>query len=187
MNVAASLERAAFFFPDRPALSCLKKELTYAELNEKTALLAAALLEMGLRSGERVVLWAANSPEWVIAYFGILKAGGVAVTLSSLLSCDELSLSRQSRGAALRVHGQRRRLQGSWSAPGGDRGTGGRHGHIRAHRSRARTGEERGPPADRHGRDTLHGGDDRHTQGGDADPREYQCLRPECRLHRALH
>ena len=92
MNVAASLERAAFFFPDRPALSCLKKELTYAELNEKTGLLAAALLEMGLKAGERVVLWAANSPEWVIAYFGILKAGGVAVTLSSLLSCDELSL-----------------------------------------------------------------------------------------------
>jgi acyl-CoA synthetase (AMP-forming)/AMP-acid ligase II len=44
MNVAASLERAAFFFPDRPVLSCLKKELTYAELNEKTGLLAAALL-----------------------------------------------------------------------------------------------------------------------------------------------
>jgi long-chain acyl-CoA synthetase len=92
MNVAASLERAAFFFPDRPVLSCLKKELTYAELNEKTGLLAAALLEMGLKAGERVVLCAANSPEWVIAYFGILKAGGVAVTLSSLLSFDELSL-----------------------------------------------------------------------------------------------
>ena len=92
MNVAANLERAAFFFPHRPVLSSLKKELTYAELDEKTGLLAASLLEMGLKPGERVVLWAANSPEWVIAYFGILKAGGVAVTLSSLLSSDELSL-----------------------------------------------------------------------------------------------
>ncbi len=91
MNVATNLERAAFFFPDRPVLSSLRKELTYAELNEKTGFLAAALLEMGLKAGERVVLCAANSPDWVIAYFGILKAGGVAVTLSSLLSSDELS------------------------------------------------------------------------------------------------
>ena len=92
MNIAANLERAAFFFPGRPALSSLKRELTYSELDEKTGLLAASLLEIGLKAGERVVLCAANSPEWVISYFGILKAGGVAVTLSSVLSPDELSL-----------------------------------------------------------------------------------------------
>jgi len=61
MNVAANLERAAFFFPGRPVLSPQKKELTYAELDEKTGLLAASLLEMGLKSGERVVLCAATA------------------------------------------------------------------------------------------------------------------------------
>jgi long-chain acyl-CoA synthetase len=92
MNVAVNLERAAFFFPDRPALSSLRRELTYGELNEKTGLLAAVLLNMGLKPGEHVVLCAGNSLDWVITYFGVLKAGGVVVTLSSLLSFDELSL-----------------------------------------------------------------------------------------------
>ncbi len=92
MNLSVNLEKAAFFFPDRPALSFLGKELTYDGLNQKTDLLAAALFGKGLKPGDRVVLCAANSLDWVITYFGILKAGGVAVTLSNLLSFDELTL-----------------------------------------------------------------------------------------------
>ncbi len=92
MNVAVNLERAAFFFPERPALSSHECELTYRELDEKTGLLAAALLNMGLKPGDRIVLCAGSGLDWVITYFGILKAGGVVITLSNLLSFDELSL-----------------------------------------------------------------------------------------------
>ena len=92
MNVATNLERSSFFFPERPALSSEKGELTYAELDEKANRVASALAALGLRPGDHVALCATNSPEWIIFYFGVLKAGGVAVALSSLLAVEELTL-----------------------------------------------------------------------------------------------
>ena len=92
MNVATNLERSAFFFPQRPALSSGNVEFTYAELDDRASRVASALLALGLSPGDHVALCATNSPEWIVFYFGVLKAGGVAVTLSSLLSIEELTL-----------------------------------------------------------------------------------------------
>jgi len=92
MNVATNLEKSAFFFPDRPAVSENGIPLSYAELNEKAGRVAAKLVEMGLKPGEHVGLCAPNSGDWLIFYFGVLKAGAVAVTLSSLLTADEFRL-----------------------------------------------------------------------------------------------
>ena len=66
--------------------------MTYAELDDKASRVAAALVALGLRPGDHVALCATNSPEWIVFYFGVLKAGGVAVTLSSLHSVEELTL-----------------------------------------------------------------------------------------------
>jgi long-chain acyl-CoA synthetase len=92
MNIATNLERSAQFFPDRPALSSENGEITYHEMDVKAGLVASALIKMGLIPGNHVALCATNSPDWLVFYFGVLKAGGVAVTLSNLLSGDELSL-----------------------------------------------------------------------------------------------
>lgn len=92
MNVATNLERSAIFFPDRPALSSGKGESSYAELDDRAGRVASGLTSMGLVPGDRVVLCAANTPDWVAFYFGVLKAGGVAVTLSNTLSLEELGL-----------------------------------------------------------------------------------------------
>jgi long-chain acyl-CoA synthetase len=92
MNVASNLERAARFFPDNPAVSFAGRETAYSRLDEEASRVASALLAMGLTPGDHVALCGANSLEWIIAYFGILKAGTVAVTLSGSLSFDELAL-----------------------------------------------------------------------------------------------
>jgi long-chain acyl-CoA synthetase len=92
MNVATNLERSALFFPDRPALSSEKGEISYRQLDDTASRVAAGLLRLGLRVGDHVGLCATNSPEWIAFYFGVLKAGGVAVTLSSVLSIEELTL-----------------------------------------------------------------------------------------------
>ncbi len=92
MNVASNLERAARFFPDNPAVSFAGREIAYSRLDEEASRVASALLAMGLTPGDHVTLCGANCLEWIIAYFGILKAGTVAVTLSSSLSFDELTL-----------------------------------------------------------------------------------------------
>jgi long-chain acyl-CoA synthetase len=92
MNVATNLERSALFFPDRPALSSERGEITYRQLNDMADKVASRLSTLGLRTGDHVALCATNSSEWIAFYFGVLKAGGVAITLSSALSLEELTL-----------------------------------------------------------------------------------------------
>ena len=92
MNLAKNLERSAFFFPERPAVSEGPTEMTYAQLNEKANRMATALMGMGIQPGEHVGLCTPNSGDWLAFYFGVLKAGAVAVAFSSLLKKDELEL-----------------------------------------------------------------------------------------------
>jgi long-chain acyl-CoA synthetase len=90
MNLAHNLEASAFFFPDRPALRQATAELTYAQLNDDANRIATGLIKLGVEPGEHVGLCSMNSVDWIAFYFGVLKAGGVAVTLSGVLTGDEL-------------------------------------------------------------------------------------------------
>jgi long-chain acyl-CoA synthetase len=92
MNLATNLERSAFFFPGRPAVSENGLTISYAQLNEKANCIATKLIAMGLKPADHVGLCAPNSADWLVFYFGVLKAGAVAVTLSSLLVPDEFRL-----------------------------------------------------------------------------------------------
>jgi long-chain acyl-CoA synthetase len=83
---------SALFFPDRPATSEATSETTYGQLNAKANRVATALLGMGIQPGDHVGLCAPNSGNWLAFYFGVIKAGAVAVTLSSQLKKDELGL-----------------------------------------------------------------------------------------------
>jgi len=90
MNLAHQLEQSAFFFPDRPAVHQDGLEMTYAQLNDSVNRIATGLIKIGIRPGDPIGLCAPNSAEWIIFYFGVLKAGALAVTLSALLTGDEL-------------------------------------------------------------------------------------------------
>jgi len=92
MNTSTNLEIAAFYFPDRPALSEARREITYSEFNDRANRIATGLLALGVRPDDRIGLLAPNSADWLIFYFGVLKAGAVAVTFSSLLAPDEMAL-----------------------------------------------------------------------------------------------
>ncbi len=92
MNVANNLENSAFFFPDNPAIREGGRQITYRQLDDQASRVATGLIKMGLQPGDHVALCAPNSAEWLVFYFGILKAGGVAVTLSALASQEELTL-----------------------------------------------------------------------------------------------
>jgi long-chain acyl-CoA synthetase len=92
MNVATNLEWSAYLFPQHPALCEGAVETSYALLNEKANKVATGLIGIGIKPGDHVALCAPNSTDWLAFYFGVLKAGAVAVTLSSLLSPDEMAL-----------------------------------------------------------------------------------------------
>ena len=92
MNLAHNLETSASFFPDRPAIREGGIVTTYGKLNDQANRIATGLIKMGVKPGEHVGICAPNSAEWIAFYFGVLKAGAVAVTLSSQLRREELAI-----------------------------------------------------------------------------------------------
>ena len=91
MNIATNLEQSALYFADRPAVSEDTTETSYAQLNEQANRVATALIKIGIKPSDHIVLYAPNSVDWIAFYYGVLKAGAVAVTLSSVLKRDEAS------------------------------------------------------------------------------------------------
>lgn len=63
---------------------------TYQGIDAKASAIAAALMERGLRPGQRVGIHTANIPEFVYTYFGVLKAGGEVVPINVMLKENEL-------------------------------------------------------------------------------------------------
>jgi long-chain acyl-CoA synthetase len=92
MNLATNLETSAFYFPDHPAINEGGIDTTYAQLNDRASRVATALMKMGVAPGQHVGLCAPNSADWLVFYFGVIKAGAVAVTYSSLLTGAELTI-----------------------------------------------------------------------------------------------
>ena len=71
------LPAAARQHGDKVALVCGSRYLSFNELDEASTRIAAALVDRGVRPGQTVSLFAQNRWEWVTAYHGVLKAGGV--------------------------------------------------------------------------------------------------------------
>jgi len=93
MNLATNLERSAFYFPDHVAVIEEDREISFQEFDQESNRIATALIRLGVKPGDHIALCAPNSYEWLAFYFGVLKAGAVAVTLSNALSKTELNLS----------------------------------------------------------------------------------------------
>jgi 2,3-dihydroxybenzoate-AMP ligase len=75
------LDRAADIHPDKEAFVDGKTRLTYGEAREKTNKLAVALMELGIRPLERVLVQLPNWNEFVFAYFALQKIGAIVVLL----------------------------------------------------------------------------------------------------------
>ena len=95
------LEETARKYPDRTATILKGARLSYAELDQLTDRLAAGLAAMGLQRGDRVAIFMPNSPQFVIAFYGILKAGGVAVATNPLYTPRELEHQMKDSGAEI--------------------------------------------------------------------------------------
>ena len=76
--------------PGRVAIDYLGREVTYEELDRRSDVLAAGLLERGLRRGDRIATLTGNSPEHVIVFFACAKAGFMLLPLSWRLAAPEL-------------------------------------------------------------------------------------------------
>src|ERR1700749_704271 len=90
-SVPDLLAQAATTFPDHIALDFLGCKLTYTELADKVDRAARGLQHLGVARGTRVGLCLPNTPYFVIAYFAVLKAGGIVVNFNPLQVAREIA------------------------------------------------------------------------------------------------
>ena len=90
-NLATNLTDAARACPDHAALRLTPRTVTYAELDTASAQLAAQLRLWGIGPGDRVGVMLPNVPEFAIAYYAILRVGGVVVPMNVLLKRREVA------------------------------------------------------------------------------------------------
>lgn len=73
-----------------PLAGRLASEMTYAELNRQSDVLAAALQAMGVKRGDRVALVMPNVAAFVISFYAVLKAGGVVAAMNPTFPAEKL-------------------------------------------------------------------------------------------------
>ncbi len=85
------LEESARKYPDRACTIFKGAVISFKEMNAITDSVAAALVNMGVKKGDRVGIFMPNTPQFVMAYFGILKAGGVVAATNPLYTPPEIA------------------------------------------------------------------------------------------------
>jgi long-chain acyl-CoA synthetase len=86
-----------------PALGEQHSKMSYRRLNELVSRFAAGLQKLGLQKGDRVALYMPNCPQFVIAYYGTLRAGGIVVPSNPLYVAREIEHQLNDSGAAFVV------------------------------------------------------------------------------------
>jgi|CXWL01.1.fsa_nt_gi benzoate-CoA ligase family protein len=104
-NAVNVLEHNLAARPDKVALYTAEREMTFRQVADEVNQVGHALKKLDSRMGESVGLLCFDSTEWVTSFFGILKVGGVAVSMNTLLKPHEHAyVLRDSRARALIVH-----------------------------------------------------------------------------------
>jgi len=86
-------------FGERVAYVCMGAELSYAELDRRSAAIAAWLQSQGVAPGERVAIMLPNVLHFPIVFFGALRAGATVVNVNPLYTAKELAFQLADSGA----------------------------------------------------------------------------------------
>ena len=97
------LEDTARNYPDAPCTIFKGASISYKEIDEITDRLAAGLADLGVKKGDRVGIFMPNTPQFVMAYFGILKAGGVAVASNFMYGPREIEHQANDSGMEVMI------------------------------------------------------------------------------------
>jgi long-chain acyl-CoA synthetase len=101
LNLASLLTESAERAPGDPAIRLGEVELSYGELDQRSARLASLLTEKGVEPGDRVGVMLPNVPDFPVAYYGVLRAGAVVVPMNVLLKRREIAFYLEDSGAKL--------------------------------------------------------------------------------------
>jgi long-chain acyl-CoA synthetase len=91
VQVESFLEQSAERFPDKTAIVCGERRLTYRDVEERANRLAHSLIAEGIERWDRVAVYLDNSVEAVVSIFAILKAGAVFLVVNPTTKVDKLT------------------------------------------------------------------------------------------------
>ena len=93
------LSRSARRYPEKTALICGQERWTYRQIDQHTEHLARALMHLGIRRHDRVVVLLDNSCETILSFYGILKAGAAFSILAASVKGGKLNYILKNSGA----------------------------------------------------------------------------------------
>lgn len=99
ITVGSLLEQVANNYPDREAVAYTDRDFrrSWRELDDEVNCVAKGFIAHGIGQGDKIAIWAANTPEWVLTMFAAAKIGAVLVTVNTAYKVFELEyLLRQS-------------------------------------------------------------------------------------------
>jgi len=97
------LEDSAKKYPDKPCTIFKGAEISYKEMSKITDNLAAALVDLGVNKGDRVGILIPNTPQFVMAFFAVLKAGGIVVATNPQYTGREIKHQVNDSGMKLMI------------------------------------------------------------------------------------
>ena len=98
-SLADSLIRSAAAFPEAPAMYYYGARYDYSQLLRDVERLAGWLAAQGVKAGDRVIVDLQNSPQYVIAFYAILRANAVVVPVNPMNTTEEISFVAADSGA----------------------------------------------------------------------------------------
>ncbi len=98
-NIYASFAAAADARPSSTAVIFLGTRYSYAKIREMSESFAAALVSIGVASDERVIIYLPNSVQWIVAWLGIQRAGGVCLPITPIYTPHDLKYIANDSGA----------------------------------------------------------------------------------------
>jgi len=94
-------DEATVKWKNRIAIIFYGKQITYQELRDRVDRFAAALFGLGVRKGDRIGFLMLNSPEYIVSFYGVLKAGGIITPISPVYSSKECKYQLEDSGATM--------------------------------------------------------------------------------------
>ncbi|WP_097459878.1 long-chain fatty acid--CoA ligase [Mangrovitalea sediminis] len=106
-SLSFNLEVSATRYPHKNAIIFYDSTLTYGQLKQQVDTLAGFLAkDLGVAKGDRVLLYMQNSPQWIIAYYAILRANAVVIPVNPMNLTEELKHYANDTEATVALCGQ---------------------------------------------------------------------------------
>ncbi len=85
-------------YPDKIGVEFYGRGITFWELRKEVFRMANALGKLGIQQGDRIGIQLPPSPQYMIAYYAVLLAGGIVVNLNPMYTVEELKLIAENTG-----------------------------------------------------------------------------------------